>query len=186
MRLFSSIVAPAVLVTMTNAVDDWMGCDYRDFCSRHREYLLDELAKPTEMAEYTLDMTSLTFDEAQLSATLNRNSEDQMIASSLHFTMWLYQDGITRVTIEEPNSDRYRVSEEPILTEGTNLRPVANLRDLVEVDSDGVYITGKTDDGSEQFRYKINSESFSIQQFYADKEVLRVNPVASLYVEDQG
>lgn len=64
MRLFSSIVAPAVLVTMTNAVDDWMGCDYRDFCSRHREYLLDELAKPTEMAEYTLDMTSLTFDEA--------------------------------------------------------------------------------------------------------------------------
>lgn len=109
-----------------------------------------------------------------------------MIASSLHFTMWLYQDGITRVAIGEPNADRYRVSEEPILTEGTNLRPVANLRDLVEVDSDGVYITGTTDDGAERFRYTINSESFSIQQFYDDKEVLRVNPVASLYVEDQG
>lgn len=28
------------------AVDDWMGCDYRDFCSRHREYILDELETP--------------------------------------------------------------------------------------------------------------------------------------------
>jgi len=41
--------------------------------------------------------------------------------------MELYQDGISRVMIEEPGSNRFRIAEQPILTEGVDLRPVSDL-----------------------------------------------------------
>ena len=34
-----------------------------------------------------------------------------MVADDLVFNMWLYEDGIVRVFVEEPNSDRFRIAE---------------------------------------------------------------------------
>ena len=94
MKLTNVIAASiaATLSDLTGAVDDWMGCDYRDFCSRHREYLLDEIASPTQDHSYSLDMRSLVFDEeaGRLSATLNRQTHGEMLADELQFNMWLY------------------------------------------------------------------------------------------------
>ena len=42
MRIGSALLAAttSLMLGWVEAVDDWMGCDYRDFCSRHRDYIL--------------------------------------------------------------------------------------------------------------------------------------------------
>ena len=75
------------------------------------------------------------------------------------------------------------------MTEGTDLKPVTAIDTYFTPTDDGFKIEGKTDpfmNQSEQFSYVVTSASFTIQQFYAKQEVLRVNPVASLYVENKG
>lgn len=47
MRIFAIAVAVVGgLIPYASAVDDWMGCDYRQFCTRHRDYLNKELKEP--------------------------------------------------------------------------------------------------------------------------------------------
>ena len=69
------IVLLGVIATFSTAVDDWMGCSYREFCTRHRQYMLDELETPKETSEYTLDKSTIAFDKNKLSATLTRNGK---------------------------------------------------------------------------------------------------------------
>ncbi len=43
MRFGNLAVLFGAFASLAVAVDDWMGCEYRDFCSRHRDYLKLEL-----------------------------------------------------------------------------------------------------------------------------------------------
>ena len=111
MKLASFVLALFICAGMPNlaaAVDDWMGCDYRNFCSRHREYMLNEYqttVPPYSPSEnrYDLDIGSYRFydDKGMITAKLHRATHDQSIADDLLMSLWLYQDGIIRVTLEE-------------------------------------------------------------------------------------
>ena len=92
-------------------------------------------------------MSSLTFDEAKISATLHRATSAEYVADDLVFNMWIYEDGIARVAIEEPDSGRFRVSQEPILTEGIDLTLVKDVESLTTVNSFNFVIEGTTTDG---------------------------------------
>ena len=104
MRIFGSAIT-ASIIPLANAVADWMGCDYRQFCTRHRDYLTKELAEPQSLHEFELNRDSLIFEGARLTGSLKRSSPQmEEIADELEMSMWLYQDGISRVTINEPGS----------------------------------------------------------------------------------
>lgn len=113
MRFNALVTASASLLLSQQvaAVDDWMGCNYRDFCSRHRDYILSELETPSADAVYSLDVGTIAFDAEKITATLLRASHADPIADELQFNFWLYQDGIARVTIDEPWSGRFRISQ---------------------------------------------------------------------------
>ena len=115
---FGNLAVPfGTFASLAVAVDDWMGCDYRKFCSRHRDYLKLELDNDKLNQSFHIDQNTISFDGGSLYATLKR---DQAIstwwtADKLDFTMTLYQDGIARIMVEEPHSGRFRVSQQPIL-----------------------------------------------------------------------
>jgi len=111
-----------------------MGCDYRQFCTRHRDHLLKELDSPTSVSKFSLDRNSIAFEGAKLTASLKREhtASTTKTADELSLNMWLYQDGISRITIDEPKSGRFRVAEQPILTEGVHLRPVEDIKSHVK------------------------------------------------------
>ena len=121
-----------------------MGCNYRDFCSRHRDYILSELDSPKTENAYTLDVSSIVFDQEKITATLMGAGHEDPLVSELKLNLWLYEDGIARVTIDEPESDRFRISEQPILTEGINLKPVVMIKDFFSYTEDGFNIEGVT------------------------------------------
>lgn len=111
---FGNLAVPfGTFASLAVAVDDWMGCDYRKFCSRHRDYLKLELDNDKLSQSFHIDQDTISFDGGSLHATLQR---DQAIstwwtADKLDFTMTLYQDGIARIMVEEPHSGRFRVSQ---------------------------------------------------------------------------
>lgn len=190
MRIRDLLAPLGALATLATAVDDWMGCDYRDFCSRHREYLLDQLQTPSPIADYVLDTLSVVIGTDKITGSLKRKSKTEKVADHLDLTIWMYQDGIARFAIEEPDSNRFRVSQEPILTEGVDLRPVSHLKQMAFLCEDYLQITGESHDG-EEFYYVVEANPFTIKLALVSdteevSEVLRVNPVASLYVEDKG
>lgn len=75
----------------------------------------------------------------------------------------MYEDGIARVTIEEPESGRFRISEQPILTEGISIKPVSMIEDFFSYTDVGFNIEGTTS-GDESFRYVITASPFEISQ----------------------
>ena len=83
MRIGSALVSSILMLESAMAVDDWMGCDYRDFCSRHRKYILDELETPSADAIYSLDVGTIEFDAERITATLNRAGHEDPIADEL-------------------------------------------------------------------------------------------------------
>ena len=66
------------------------------------------------------------------------------LVTELQLNLSLYEDGIARVTIAEPESDRFRISEQPILTEGIDLKPVDMIKDFFSYTEDGFNIEGVT------------------------------------------
>ena len=88
-----------------------MGCDYRDFCSRHRDYLLYQFMTPSpDTNGYTLDMDTVAFQDEKMTATLNRNQHTDINADQLLLEISLYQDGIIRFAMQEPDANRFRIS----------------------------------------------------------------------------
>ena len=71
--------------------------------------------------------------------------------------MQMYQDGIARFMIQEPGADRFRIAEQPILTEGVDLRPQMFLDTMVAQEKDDpeacLELHGSTSYDSDKFRY---------------------------------
>ena len=63
---------------------------------------------------YAVSPESIQIDdsEGQISATLLLNCDDETgeVAAELDLKLWFYQNGILRAKIEEPASERFRVS----------------------------------------------------------------------------
>lgn len=70
-----SYLAAAIgaIAPLAAAVDDWMGCDYRPFCTTHRKYLLEQLESPSAAMDFSMDVDTLMFDGSSMSAKLKRN-----------------------------------------------------------------------------------------------------------------
>ena len=86
MRIGSTILAGTaslLMVDLAGAVDDWMGCDYRDFCSRHRDYILSELSSPVTDNQYSLDVGTIEFYQEKITATLTGAGHKDPLANEL-------------------------------------------------------------------------------------------------------
>lgn len=90
-----------------------------------------------------------------------------------------------RALIEEPDSDRFRISQEDLPVVDSQLRPVTSLESHISRHDDvGVEVAGlQHSDGSEDFKYQIDFAPFSIRQYTGELLTLVVNPVDSLYLE---
>ena len=102
MKFGLNLGAPlCALASLATAVDDWMGCDYRKFCTRHRDYMLKELTDDKLAQSFYIDQDSVKFSGGELSATLKRDNPlvTWWTADTLDFKMNLYQDGIARVMV---------------------------------------------------------------------------------------
>ena len=91
-------------------------CSIRDYCTRHRKVLLDELDRHDPGAEYRLH--DFKVDQNRLTAGLKRaQNSPKLLHNELSLTLSFYQDGIMRVMVAEPDSDRFRISQEGIAVE---------------------------------------------------------------------
>ena len=90
-------------------------CDIRDYCTRHRQVLLNELDQHDPLADYRLDTYMVAANKIQ--ASLSREKTSDLLASELVLDLMFYQDGIVRAVIGEPNSDRFRISQQGIAVE---------------------------------------------------------------------
>jgi hypothetical protein len=71
---------------------------------------------------YSLDQESIEVDDTRgsISAKLNLACSDSgEISPELDLTLWFYQNGIMRAFLEEPQSGRFRISDEglPVVEE---------------------------------------------------------------------
>jgi hypothetical protein len=94
--------------------------------------ILDEIdSNPKVDFFYSLDPHSVFVDNAtgSLTAILNLNCVDasNSVESKLDLSMWFYQNGIMRTLIEEPESKRFRISQEGLPVVDEQLIPVSDL-----------------------------------------------------------
>jgi hypothetical protein len=99
--------------------------------------------------------------------------------------MTFYQNGIMRLLVDEPESLRFKISEQELPVVEDQLHGVPNLSEYVTVTDDLVQVSGlKHQDGQETFAYKIYLNGLSIEQYSSDELTLVLNPIDSLYIED--
>ena len=111
-------------------------CAETAFCARA---LLDfnQTAADAPSTSYTLDASTIQINdsEASLNARLTKTSgskaqpEEESFghAGELDLTLWFYQNGIMRALIQEPDSDRFRISQEELAVADSQLEPVTSL-----------------------------------------------------------
>jgi hypothetical protein len=60
------------------------------------------------------------------------------MANDLSLSLQLYQNGILRVKIDEPGTDRFSISDHGFGVDGHNLRPVDPIKNFVEKDGNNL------------------------------------------------
>lgn len=130
------------------------------------------------MVDITLGTVKATLDLMDCS--------DNRIASNLDLTLWFYQNGIMRALLEEPDSTRFRISDEDIPVVEEQLI-AADLTDKVTIEETFFEVSGlEHNDATESFRYVVDFEHFKITQYAGDIVTLIMNPIDSLYIEEDG
>lgn len=125
------------------------GCDYRKFCRRHRYYDLgvyDNLVTPIQ---YSLAGYQIDDSDSSITATLSAVHSDPtgLLSDDLNLSIWFYQNGIMRAVIEEPDSDRFRISKEGISVQDEMLVGMQDLTKSVKQSGDAVEVTLMSQDG---------------------------------------
>jgi alpha-glucosidase (family GH31 glycosyl hydrolase) len=89
-----------------------------------------------------------------------------------------------RALIEEPNSERFKISEEGLPIADDQLHSVNFFNSHVTVSEDDLtvdFLPGM--DAFEFFSYRIDFDHFKITQFAGEETTMIINPVDSLYLE---
>ena len=141
-------------------------------------------------AYYALDKKSVVIDDeaATIAGTLSTwHVSNDDIAVELDMTLTFYQNGIMRALFEEPNSRRFRISQEGLPVVDEQLHTVENLTRKSQVTDDHIEVSGLDHQlGDETFTYRIWFDHFKIEQIDKDGDVTMViNPKDTLYVEHQ-
>lgn len=92
-------------------------CEEQPFCDRFRQFMDNPALRSNTDVYYSMDKESFTIKETEgvIEATLNLASpSDGTIAQTLDLTMTVYQNGILRLLIEEPDVKRFRISQEDL------------------------------------------------------------------------
>jgi hypothetical protein len=108
--------------------------------------MLEELEAHNSMDDYSVSSYQINGNE--LTTSLYRQSKSHLLATQLDLTLSFYQDGIVRVLIGEPNSDRFRISQYGISVEDEQLIPY-DLSNSVADFKDHIVVT--TSSSEEQF-----------------------------------
>mmetsp|Transcript_6459 Transcript_6459/g.8669 ORF Transcript_6459/g.8669 Transcript_6459/m.8669 type:complete len:151 (+) Transcript_6459:3-455(+) len=95
------------------------GCDDQPFCDRYHQFVLNADLRAKSASYYTIDSSSVDIatagDKGQITATLTLASQtDGKAAQTLNLTLSFYQNGIMRMLMEEPNGNRFRISQEDV------------------------------------------------------------------------
>lgn len=112
------------------------------------------------------------------------------MAQNLNLTLTVYQNGILRMLLEEPEVARFRISQEdlPVVDEQLN---AVDLTDKVTWADDGMSFTVsglEHEAGDESFAYTVELERFRIKQISSsgkELQTLVVNPQDTLYYETE-
>jgi hypothetical protein len=89
-----------------------------------------------------------------------------------------------RALLEEPNSGRFRISQEGLPIADEQLEKVKLFNTKVTINKDELIVTGlMAEDYSESFRYRMRYDHFRITQYAGTLVTLIINPVDSLYLE---
>lgn len=110
----------------------------------------------------------------------------QEVEPELTVRLQFYQNGILRCTIAEPNSSRFRISQEGLSVVDKQLRPVPNFESKVYVHSAKNHLEIfqlESDAAEEQFGYQIDFNPFLITQTSGKVQTLQINPLNDLYLE---
>lgn len=112
------------------------------------------------------------------------------LASELEFNIQFYEGGISRVLIGEKNNERFRISQEELPVEWSQLKPalssnltISELSVLKEDDTLEVFMPA-LNEGDEDYSWLITFDPLRIDQYVNDEGVQVINPTPSLYVED--
>ena len=100
--------------------------------------MLKELVTHNSMDDYSVSGYQVNGNE--ITTSLYRQSKSHLLAIQLDLTLAFYQDGIVRVVIGEPDSDRFRISQYGISVEDEQLIPY-DLSDAVTDGEDSIIIT---------------------------------------------
>lgn len=118
---------------------------------------------------YSMDKDSIKVKETEgvIEATLNlASASDGTIAQTLDLTMTVYQNGILRLLIEEPDVKRFRISQDPVLEPVVDDQLFAvNLLDKISWSGDDASfsISGITHEhGDESWEYTVDLARFMI------------------------
>jgi len=89
-----------------------------------------------------------------------------------------------RTLLEEPDSKRFRISQEGLPVEDEQLNGVSNLKSHVKVHRHRLVVSGlKHEDGTETYEYEVNFKQFTITQSVNGHVSMIMNPKNTLYVE---
>jgi hypothetical protein len=188
---FSVIVACMTLL-LALPVLSRTSCGQSTFCMRQkklRKAQQDAFASSEEAYLYMTNKHSLEVSDEESTISLNLVYDTSLAgfdfyAPCLHITMTFYQNGIMRLLVDEPESGRFKISEQELPVVEDQLHGVQNLSDYVSVTDDLVQVSGlKHQDGEETFTYKIYLNGLSIEQYSGDELTLVLNPIDSLYME---
>ena len=138
-------------------------CEYRKYCTRHRDYDLGVFHGERGAVEYNIAATSVSVipDKAQIKAELwvddHTGTQDLNLAKSLNITFSFYKHGIMRVLIEDPLSDRFRISQEQgISVQEEQLVPLIDIETHLQWQEDGFLVNGySSDDGKDSYEFSI-------------------------------
>lgn len=168
-------------------------CEQQPFCDRFRQLMDHNDLRMDSDVYYSVDEQTVAGDasQGQITATLNlASTTDGTVAQKLSLTLTVYQNGIMRMLVEEPETKRFRISQEtlhPVVDE--QLIPV-DLTDKITWSDDRTTLTIsglEHEEGDEGWEYTLELPRFRINQLSGDGKVqtLVVNPEDTLYFETE-
>ena len=128
----------------------------------------------------------VTNSDSSIKAKLYLQGDSTEYSPELDLTLWFYQNGIMRTLLEEPGSDRFRISQEGLPIVNEQLHHVSFFQKKVTFRSNEIVVWGlMSEDMTESFSYYINYDHFKITQYAGSLKTLVINPIDSLYLENE-
>ncbi|KAF2208462.1 glycoside hydrolase family 31 protein [Cercospora zeae-maydis SCOH1-5] len=100
-----TLITPAVTVKHEN----FKTCDQSGFCKRNRLYADTALAASTWEAPYTLDQSSIQFNDGLLTGTVYKKLAHTGESVRLPIKIAFYESGVARVTIDEEKRQKGQI-----------------------------------------------------------------------------